>query len=281
MSYTQMATQSVPPRRRAMLSDSMVHQSVIDQIITQHVVTGAATDDGFSPDSAAVEQRFQAAKQRFTDEDGNVNEAAFDEALAAENLTRERLREMITNQLILQQQREKMMQEAGPPSADSIEAVSERNRRFQAQHILIQVSDTADQAKVDSARQAAAALIDSVEAGMSFDMLAKRYSEGPSAERGGRLPPTTRQRLAAPFADAALALEDSTQVTQEPVRTRFGFHVIRLLDRGEPADTARVRQALAQQKQRQAYQDKVEELRGSSDLTVRINPSIVKVNLDG
>ncbi|PEN12247.1 hypothetical protein CRI94_14505 [Longibacter salinarum] len=280
MSHTQMATQSVPPQRRAMISDSLIHSSVLDQLITQHVVTGAAKADGYVADSAAIAQRFEATKQRFTDEDGNLDEQAFADALAAENLSPERLREMIATQLTMQRQRQEIMKNAESPSKDSIEAVSERNRRFQAQHILIQVSDTAADAKVDSARQLASALIDSVESGVSFDSLAKRHSDGPSSTRGGRLPPTPRQRLAEPFADAALALNDSTEVTQEPVRTQFGFHVIRLLDRGEPADTARVRQALEQQKQRQAFQDRVEELRGSSELVVRVNPTVVKANLD-
>jgi len=278
MSHTRMATQSVPPQRRAMISDSLVHSSVLDQLITQHVVTGAAKAAGNSADSAAVEQRFQSTMQRFTDEDGNVDEEAFDSALASDNLSRDRLRDMIATQLVMQEQRQQIMEDADPPSQDSIQAVSERNRRFEAQHILIQVGDTAAEATVDSARQVAETLIDSVEAGVSFDSLAMRNSDGPSASDGGRLPPASRQRLAAPFADAALALEDSTDVTDEPVRTQFGFHVIRLLDRGEPADTSRVRQALTQQKQRQAFQDEVETLRAESDLVVRINPSVVKAD---
>lgn len=278
--YTQMARQGVSPRQQMMLTDTLLHQRVLEQLIVQHVVSGYARENGMEPDSAQIEMRMQQSQQAFTDEDGNLDQAAFEDALDEQGLTPASLRALVTDQYLFQQQQQAFAEDAGLPSPDSIEAVSERNRAIETQHILLQVSDTAAGSTVDSVRQVAEAIIDSAQAGVSFDSLAARNSEDPgSAEKGGRLSPTPQNRFATPYAEAAMSLEDSTEITTEPVRTPFGFHVIRLLDEGEPADTARVRQYLVQQRQREAVQQGIERVREDAELNIRVNPSVVKADL--
>ncbi len=59
---------------------------------------------------------------------------------------------------------------------------------------------------------------------LSFDEAAKKYSEGPSASRGGHLGIFARGRMVKPFEDVAFSLEPG--VVSEPVKTRFGYHLI-------------------------------------------------------
>lgn len=278
--YASMARQGVSPRQQRLLTDTLLHQRVLEQLIVQHVVAGYARENGIEPDSAQIEMRMQQSQQAFTDEDGNLDRAAFEDALAQQGFTPTSLRALVTDQYLFQQQQQAFAEAAGPPSPDSVEAVSERNRPIETQHILLQVSDTATKSTVDSVRQVAEAIIDSAQAGISFDSLAVRNSDDKrSAAGGGRRGALPKARLATPYADAAMALEDSTEVTSEPVRTPLGFHVIRLLDEGEPADTSRVRQYLMQQKQRDAVQEGIERVRDEAELTIRVNPAIVKADL--
>lgn len=277
---SRMVRQSIPPRQQRSMGDSLLHSRVIDNLIVQHLVTGYALQNGIEVDSLMVDSLMQQQRQPFTDEDGNVDEEGFKEALARQGLTQAALREIVKDQILFQRQQQAFAAEARMPTPDTVTYVSEQNRPIETQHILLQVSDSADQSTVDSVRQVASAIIDSVEFGVNFDSLAVRNSDGPSATNGGRLRSVPAGRLAAPYVEAALALGDSTTVTQEPVRTQFGFHVIRLLDAGEPADTSQVRSYLVQQNQRKAIRAGIERIQDEAEVEVRLNPSIVKAKSD-
>lgn len=275
-----MVRQSIPPRQQSGMGDSLLHSRVIENLIVQHLVTGYARQNGIEVDSLMVDSLMEQQRRPFTDEDGNVDEEGFKEALAQQGLTQAALRKIVEDQILFQRQQRAFAEEADAPTPDTVTYVSEQNRPIETQHILLQLSDSADQSTVDSVRQVAAAIIDSAESGVNFDSLAVRNSDGPSATNGGRLRSVPAGRLAAPYVEAALALGDSTTITKEPVRTQFGFHVIRLLDAGEPADTSQVRSYLAQQSQRKAIRAGIERIREEAEIEIRLNPSIVKANLN-
>ncbi len=66
--------------------------------------------------------------------------------------------------------------------------------------------------------------------GADFVALAKEYSSGPSAENGGELGWFAKNEMVPEFAEAAFALEPGN-FTKEPVKTQFGFHVIKVEER--------------------------------------------------
>ncbi|MEP3247090.1 MAG: peptidylprolyl isomerase [Sneathiella sp.] len=66
--------------------------------------------------------------------------------------------------------------------------------------------------------------------GGGFEALAKEFSTGPSGPQGGDLGYFTKDRMVPEFAEAAFALEKGKH-TSEPVKTQFGWHVIKLEDR--------------------------------------------------
>ena len=72
-------------------------------------------------------------------------------------------------------------------------------------------------------------LIAHVQGGMDFAEAAKKYSTGPSASKGGDLGYFGRTDMVKPFADAAFALKKGA-FTQNPVKTKFGWHVIKVED---------------------------------------------------
>ncbi|MCM8856041.1 MAG: SurA N-terminal domain-containing protein [Candidatus Thiodiazotropha sp.] len=97
----------------------------------------------------------------------------------------------------------------------------------QASHILIQVTEDADQTSVDEAMSKIEALAERVRGGESFADLAKEHSQDPgSASVGGDLGYFGMGIMAPAFETAAFALQDGE--VSEPVRTSFGFHLIKL-----------------------------------------------------
>ena len=94
-------------------------------------------------------------------------------------------------------------------------------------------------------------IIADLKAGGDFAELAKQYSKDPGAASGGDLGFFKRADMLPEFADAAFALQPG-QITDAPVQTRFGWHVIKLEERRTaPAPTLdqvrdEVRQALIQ-----------------------------------
>lgn len=70
-----------------------------------------------------------------------------------------------------------------------------------------------------------------VQAGEDFAQLAKTYSADPgSAKAGGQLPPFEPGQMVQPFEEAAFALQTPGQISPL-VETRFGYHIIQLVER--------------------------------------------------
>lgn len=101
---------------------------------------------------------------------------------------------------------------------EEMKAETEEKEQVRARHILL-----------DSEAEAEAA-IGALKAGNDFAELAKEKSTGPSAEQGGDLGYFERDEVVEDFGDAAFALRPG-EVTPNPVRTQFGWHVIKVEDR--------------------------------------------------
>ena len=99
------------------------------------------------------------------------------------------------------------------------QAASEEVR---ASHILLK---TEEEAK---------AVIAELAAGADFAETAKAGSTGPSASNGGDLGFFGKDEMVKEFAEAAFALETGA-ITQTPVKTQFGWHVIKLEERRQAA----------------------------------------------
>ncbi len=87
-----------------------------------------------------------------------------------------------------------------------------------ASHILVK---TEEEAK---------AIIKDLDAGKDFATLAKEKSTDPNKDGGGDLGYFTKERMVPEFSEAAFALEKG-KYTKTPVKTQFGYHIIRLDDR--------------------------------------------------
>ncbi len=264
----QMRTQKLSPDQRSTDTLQSIHRDLVKRFAGSQVMAGKAKQEDLSVDEARVEKRLQQITQRYQSQE------QLQKQLAQNNMTMDSLRSYIADQLRTRAMQQQMAEQAEDPTDAEVEEYSEQNRRISAQHILLRAGEEASDTKVDSAQQAAAALVDSAKAGADFAELARRHSEGPSADKGGSLGFFTKDQMVEPFSEAAFALSDSGDVASEPVRTRFGFHVIRLTNAGEPMDTSKARKQMMQERKKEAFDQGLEELLGGA--TIRANPSVVE-----
>jgi len=103
-----------------------------------------------------------------------------------------------------------------------------------ARHILIKVDQNANPEEVESARQRAEDVLEMAKEGRDFAALARQYSEGPTKTKGGDLGTFRRETMVKPFADKAFSMEAAE--ISDPVRTRFGWHIIKV-EKINPAKT--------------------------------------------
>ncbi|MBC8278980.1 MAG: peptidylprolyl isomerase, partial [FCB group bacterium] len=105
-------------------------------------------------------------------------------------------------------------------------------------HLLLNIEPSAD------AESGAKGLIDSLKqavlGGSNFSELAQQFSQDPgSGKKGGKLGWTKRGDFVPAFEEAAFNLE--TGQVSEPVKTQFGYHIIKLNDRqGEKINTSHI-----------------------------------------
>ncbi|MFO7803716.1 MAG: peptidyl-prolyl cis-trans isomerase, partial [Desulfovermiculus sp.] len=139
-----------------------------------------------------------------------------------------------------------------------------RPEQVKARHILIRVDQEASEEDVHKAREQIDAAAERVEQGADFAQVAKDVSQGPSAEQGGDLDWFGRDSMVPDFEKAAFALQPGE--VSEPVRTKFGFHLIKVTDRREagvqPLDEVqeKIRSRLARDKAMQVLEDRLDEV---------------------
>lgn len=146
-----------------------------------------------------------------------------------------------------------------PISSEEIAAYYEENKdqftspeRVKASHILVK------------SEKEASDIIKELEAGLSFEDAAAKYSTCPSKEKGGDLGFFTRGQMVAEFEDVAFTLE--LNKISQPVQTQFGYHIIKVTDSKtagtKSLDEAKneIKDILLGQKQQTAYMNRVTEL---------------------
>jgi len=91
-------------------------------------------------------------------------------------------------------------------------------KEFRARHILVEKEDEAK------------AIIASIKGGAKFEDIAKKQSKDPgSGANGGDLDWANAASYVTEFSEAMVKL-DKGQMTQEPVKSQFGWHIIRVDD---------------------------------------------------
>jgi peptidyl-prolyl cis-trans isomerase SurA len=198
----------------------MLEQAEIDSVVVSDEMVNRAMDN-------RINQMIQQAG----------SEDALEQALGNSIVQiraefREQFREQMTTQQ-LQQQKMTSVEITRPEVTDFFSQIPENQlptipEQVELSQIVVTPPELEDAR--DEALRKAEALRDSVVVhGKDFEEMARKYSDGPSASRGGLLPMMPLGDLVANYSAAASALNPG-EISQV-VRTDFGYHVIRLNSR--------------------------------------------------
>lgn len=106
-------------------------------------------------------------------------------------------------------------------------------------------------------------------AGEDFETLAKKYSKDPSAAtNGGDLGFFTRTRMVPQFADKAFSM--SKGEISEPVKSPFGWHVIKMIEKrdGKPVKFDDIKDQVRQDYQNESINDLIASLKKSNKVVI-------------
>lgn len=213
---------------------------LIDMIDRELLNKSYPTDE---EEDKAVETQIEQIRNSYSDEDtyksillqyfGVENEEEFEDMLRLEYKRNKAVKDYISNNL----------------TDKEIEKYYEKNiyGEVKASHILISV-DIADDATTDEEKEAydaakkkAKEVIKKLKDGEDFADLAKEYSDDESNnEKGGDLGYFDPNDMVDEFKEAVLELENG-KYTKEPVKTKFGYHIIYREDQKEKAKLKKVK----------------------------------------
>lgn len=131
---------------------------------------------------------------------------------------------------------------------------------LKASHILVAEEATAKE------------VIEKLAKGAKFADLAKEYSTGPSASKGGDLGWFAPQRMVPEFSQAVLTLKDNAY-TKQAVQTQFGWHIILRTGQreGTPPTFEEVKPSITAALEQEHIQKHINELRKKANIKVTKN----------
>lgn len=145
-------------------------------------------------------------------------------------------------------------------SDEEIKDYYERNKGLyktkesvRASHILVDSKEKADE------------ILEDITDGLKFEEAAAQFSSCPSKQAGGDLGQFGKGQMVKEFEDAVFAMQKGE--ISEPIKTQFGYHIIKLIDRIPERDSSleevkeEVRKKVLAEKQEKAYNNKREELK--------------------
>jgi peptidyl-prolyl cis-trans isomerase SurA len=220
------------PRKRAEARAQVMKQA-LDVLIGEKLLEAEIRELGLTATSAEVEETLADVRRQ-----NNVSDPAqFEQMLQREGFTLAGYRDFLQKQIA----RSRLMQMKVAPKVkvaeEDLKAAYAQYARLEgedaevhARHILVQVDAKATPEQVEAARKKALAIAEEARRpGMDFSALAKARSEGPSAADGGDLGFFRRGVMVPAFEKVAFALKEGE--VSEPVRTNFGWHILKVEER--------------------------------------------------
>lgn len=209
---------------------------VLDQLISAELLAQEAEAKGIAVPDAEIDAALKQTKAQFR------SEADYQATLKESHFTEADMRNDARRQIAIKRLFEKELLPTVPPiEAETAKGFYDTNP-FQftepevnrVAHVLVTVDEDFDAKKRDAAQKKIEQVLADAKAGKDFAALAKKYSDDEgSALKGGEVGWVVRGEWPAEFVKAASGLARKGDLSGV-VKTRFGLHVIKLLEK-QPA----------------------------------------------
>lgn len=192
---------------------------ILQDLVITKVMLGNAEQEKIVVSLDSVRQEIKKIKA----ENFKNNEAEFEKALKRNNISKDNLEKVLMERQTIQKLLEKMFDRDLKVSDTELKKIYDSSKenyqvaeQVQAKHILVKDEKTAKD------------LISKINSGSDFDKLAKEFSlDTGSKVNGGDLGFFAKGMMVPEFEKACFVELKNGEVTQKPVKTQFGFHVIK------------------------------------------------------
>ncbi|NIQ39275.1 MAG: peptidylprolyl isomerase [Proteobacteria bacterium] len=216
---------------------STIREEILEGLIGRELLYQESQKKGIEVEEKAIDEEKRKLKAGFSSEDKykqslrdrNISEAAieshFRKAIAVQRFIEIEFAQKVT----VSEAETRDYYDSHPDSFSQPE-------RVRARHILIKVDPEADESEKTKARKRLEEIRERLKKGEDFGSLASKFSQGPSSTRGGDLGYFRRGQMVKPFEEAAFALNPGE--VSDIVETKFGVHLIKVVDKKPPTTSA-------------------------------------------
>jgi len=256
-------------------------KDVLRDLIDQQLLLEKGKDLGITADTEVIKRLDEMRKEMHMDSMEDLEKAA-----ASQGISYEDFKQNLKNQIITQQVISKEVGSRMNVSKDELQEFYDAHKSQLEQPEQIRLSEllvstekkdknaTGDEAQLAAAAQAKADdLVAQLRKGASFDDLAKKNSDGPTAAQGGDLGLFKRATLAKELEDKTFAMKPGE--VSDAIRTKQGFVILKVTEHqqaGVPPLSqieGRVQDALYMQKLQPALRSYLQKLREEAFIDIK------------
>lgn len=248
-------------------------REVLNQMIEVTLVSQAAGRLGLKVSDSEVIGRIESLESNYG------GKKKFAELLRREGLFEDELKELLHEQLLYQKVAQAVTSDAAPSEKELLDYYEQNKSTFtdqvRAAHILVCANSSQESRQCthsDQDLKLAQDITKRARSGEDFAALAKEYSRDETNKNtGGDLGYFGRGRMTPDFESAAFALAAPGDIS-DPIKTDFGYHVIKLLNKGKTFEESKedIKGALGEERQQQVYRKWLQERYTAAK--IRVNP---------
>ncbi|HHW43057.1 MAG TPA: hypothetical protein GXX25_04485 [Desulfotomaculum sp.] len=209
----------------------MLRQQALEDLINQELLLQEAARQGLKPTPQKVAEEIKSLRSQY----GLDDEGKFKQFLAANGLSEPRLNDMMEKNLAIRALQEKVLAGVKPATGEQARQYYDQHKdqytepvRWQVRHILITLPPGEDVQKSQvEAKAEALSILNRLKEGADFAALAREKSKDTGTKDKGGLFTFAPGEVVPEFEQAVKNLKPG-EITPEPVKTTYGYHIIKL-----------------------------------------------------
>ena len=202
-------------------SQQQLKPSIVQMLVQDKLIADDMKKNNVKVDDKELDDKFLQYIQQFGGQE------KFDKMLEDYNMSSDKFKETIKKDQIYQKHRDWFEKKHPISDKDAKKYFDEHKEtlsQVKASHILVADENTANEVKKK------------IDDGADFAELAKEYSKDTAnSNKGGDLGYFTKDKMVKEFADKAFSMKKGE--VSEPVKTSYGYHIIKVDDKKDTADS--------------------------------------------
>jgi len=215
---------------------SIIKMQVVNQLTKKVLLKQFIDEQDISVSNEEVQAELEKIKFFLQNNPKNADKP-LEEILETQGSSLSELEEEVSRALALSKYLENSVSDADKRSYFDANKDAFNGARVKASHILIDTRNMKTDAEREEAKKMIEVVKMEIDKGADFAEMAKKYSNCPSAEKGGDIGFFQRKgSIVEDFAKVAFAMEVGE--VSEPVKTQFGYHIIKVTEKEKGKDVS-------------------------------------------